>query len=181
VGAVQGAPTVTGTVHAVVDVESDGPAPSLYSMVSLGAAVCAPPFKTTFGLKTRPISKDYVAEALAISGISRAMHETYPDPAEAVPEFVRWLKSLGGRPVMWSDNPAFDWQWVNFYLHRFAGREPLRLQRTTHRRPLLRDRRQSQSAERMEEIAQDQAYARPDRRRHRQRRGVSRDHANAAR
>ena len=115
---------MTGTVHVVVDVESDGPAPALYSMVSLGAVVCAPPFKTTFGLQTRPISQDYVPEALAISGITRAVHETYPDPADVVPDFVRWFRSLGRRPVMWSDNPAFDWQWVNFYLHRFAGENP---------------------------------------------------------
>ncbi|MFL4980216.1 MAG: hypothetical protein ACJ8FV_17240 [Xanthobacteraceae bacterium] len=69
---------MTGTVHVVVDVESDGPAPALYSMVSLGAVLCAPPFKTTFGLQTRPISQDYVPEALA-NPASRA-RSTNPIP-----------------------------------------------------------------------------------------------------
>lgn len=26
---------------------------------------------------------------------------------------------------MVSDNPAFDWQFVNYYLHRYAGRNPM--------------------------------------------------------
>lgn len=40
--------------------------------------------------------------------------------------FEAWLKKVcRDRPVMVSDNPAFDWQWINFYFWRHLGRNPL--------------------------------------------------------
>jgi len=40
-------------------------------------------------------------------------------------EFEKWLKQFGGnRPVFVSDNPAYDWQWINFWFHRILGRNP---------------------------------------------------------
>lgn len=30
-----------------------------------------------------------------------------------------------GRPTMISDNPAYDWQWINFYFHKYFGDNPL--------------------------------------------------------
>jgi hypothetical protein len=29
-----------------------------------------------------------------------------------------------GRPVFIADNPAFDWQWINYYFHYFIGKNP---------------------------------------------------------
>ena len=33
-------------------------------------------------------------------------------------------KHAKGHPVPISDNPAYDWQFINYYFHRFLGRTP---------------------------------------------------------
>jgi len=38
--------------------------------------------------------------------------------------FEQWLKQFKGRPIFVSDNPAFDWQWINYEFHRLLGRNP---------------------------------------------------------
>ena len=109
----------------VVDVESDGPAPGLYSMVSLGCVRVDRALKTTFTATFAPTSGQWVPEALAISDITRDQHLAYPDPAAGMSAFSGFLKAQSnGRPVFVSDNPAFDWQWVNYYFHRYAGENP---------------------------------------------------------
>lgn len=39
-------------------------------------------------------------------------------------EFESWLKKFSGQPVFVSDNPAFDWQFVNYEFHHRLGRNP---------------------------------------------------------
>lgn len=109
----------------VVDIESDGPAPGLYSMVSLGCVRVDRELKTTFKATFAPISGQWIPEALAISQITRAQHLAYPDPAAGMAAFGTFLgENSKGRPVFVSDNPAFDWQWVNYYFHRYTGDNP---------------------------------------------------------
>ena len=39
--------------------------------------------------------------------------------------FATWLaEQTKGRPIFVSDNLAFDWQFINYYFHRFLGRNP---------------------------------------------------------
>ena len=38
--------------------------------------------------------------------------------------FKEWLFTQEGRPVFVSDNPAFDWQWINDGFHRTMGYNP---------------------------------------------------------
>lgn len=109
----------------VVDVEADGPIPADYSMVCFGAVLCDSAFTTTFYGRVRPISDRYVPEALAVSGFSRAEHETFDDPAAVMARFAAWLAQHSkSRPIFASDNLAFDWQWINFYFHRYTGKNP---------------------------------------------------------
>jgi hypothetical protein len=109
----------------VVDIEADGPAPGLYSMVSLGCVRVDRDLKTAFKATFAPISGQWVPEALAVSGITREQHMAYPDPAAGMVTFAGFLKDASqGRPVFVSDNPAFDWQWVNYYFHRYLGDNP---------------------------------------------------------
>lgn len=105
----------------IFDVEADGPAVGLYSMVSLGIVRVDRELKTTCYLKTAPISKDWVPDALAVSGFSRKEHEAFSDPEGEIKRLVEWVNETneGGRPIAMSDNPAFDWQWLNYYCHRF--------------------------------------------------------------
>jgi len=109
----------------VVDVEADGPIPHKYSMVSLGAVVVEPSLSKIFHGRTRPISEAWLPEALAVCGVAREEHLGYDDPREVMERFERWIgESSKGRPVLVSDNLAFDWQWVNWYFHWFLGRNP---------------------------------------------------------
>ena len=110
----------------IVDVESDGPAPGLYSMISFAAIKVDSELKTTFKAFVAPISKKYNAEALGISKISREEHEAYPDPKIAIVDFVQWVRSVnkGSRAIFMSDNLAFDWQFINYYIHMYFDQSP---------------------------------------------------------
>ena len=50
-----------------VDIESSGPIPGKYSMLSLGACVLGNP-KQEFYVELKPISKNFIPDALKISG-----------------------------------------------------------------------------------------------------------------
>ena len=111
--------------YIVVDVESDGPIPNKYSMVCFGAVVVEPTLSKTFYGKTRPISDMWVPEALAISGFSRNAHLTFDDPKEVMEKFAEWIKSNSkGNPIFISDNPAYDWSFINYYFHFYLGTNP---------------------------------------------------------
>jgi hypothetical protein len=109
----------------VVDVESDGPVPGRHSMVCFGAVIVRGNLDETFYGQTRPISSEFIPEALAVSGVSRQQHEALGDPAEVMRRFADWLKATSdGRPVFVSDNPAYDFQWINYYFHTLLGANP---------------------------------------------------------
>ena len=109
-----------------VDVESDGPCPPLYSMVSFGAVVVEPMLDRTFYGKTAPLSEAvFDPEALKVSGTTREQHRDYPHPSDTMYDFDLWLRTLSAvRLTFVSDNPAFDWQWINYYFHRFVQANP---------------------------------------------------------
>jgi DNA polymerase III epsilon subunit-like protein len=109
----------------IVDVESDGPIPAEFSMVCFGAVLFDDKLDKTFYGQTRPISDRFDPEALAISGFSREQHLGFDDPKSVMERFATWLEQhSNGRPVFVSDNVAFDWQFINYYFHRFLGGNP---------------------------------------------------------
>jgi hypothetical protein len=109
----------------VVDVESDGPSPGHYSMVSFGAVVVEPTLQKTFFGRTRPLSDRFLPEALAISGVTRDEHLRFDEPGAVMEAFEAWVKQVSkGRPVFCSDNLAFDWMFINWYFHETLGRNP---------------------------------------------------------
>ena len=106
----------------MVDIEADGPVPGLYSMVSFGAVVVEPSMDRTFYGRVKPITEAWVPEALKVSGHSREEHLTFPDPEEEMRRFDVWVREVSsGRPIFISDNNGFDWQFINYYMHRFVG------------------------------------------------------------
>ena len=111
--------------YVIVDVESDGPIPAEFSMVCFGAVLFDDALDKAFYGQTRPISDRFDPEALAISGFSREQHLGFDDPETVMERFATWLEQhSNGRPVFVSDNVAFDWQFINYYFHRFLGRNP---------------------------------------------------------
>jgi DNA polymerase III epsilon subunit-like protein len=110
-----------------VDVESDGPIPGKYSMISLGAVVCTPPFNDSFYCTIRPVTDEYIPEALAVSGFTREETLKFNTPEVEIARFNEWLKDLKlrkGYQVFIADNNGFDWSFTNYYLHYYTGENP---------------------------------------------------------
>jgi len=111
--------------YVIVDLESDGPIPAEFSMVCFGAVIFDDQLDRSFCGRTRPISDRFVSEALAVSGFSREQHAAFDEPKAVMENFATWLgEQTKGRPIFVSDNLAFDWQFINYYFHRFLGRNP---------------------------------------------------------
>lgn len=109
----------------VVDIESDGPVPGLYSMVSFGAVILDHELETTFYGQCRPISEDWNPDALAISGHTREETLLFPEPSETMQLFAEWIAKNGdNRNVFWADNNGFDFAFISYYFHRFYGSNP---------------------------------------------------------
>jgi hypothetical protein len=110
----------------VIDVESDGPIPGKYSMVCFGVVKVDRELKTTFYGEVKPISSEWVPLALAVSKITREQHELFNDPKKVMIEFNSFLNSNndGNRMIFYSDNLAYDWQFINYYFHYFLGQNP---------------------------------------------------------
>ena len=84
----------------MVDVESDGPSPGNYSMISFGAVLVTPALDQTFYGKLRPISDQWIPEALAVSGFSRDEVVKFDAPEKVMANFRDWLKAnVSGRPM----------------------------------------------------------------------------------
>lgn len=111
--------------YIVVDVEADGEIPHKYSMVCFGAVVVEPSLSKTFYGKIRPISSKWNPAALSVSGFTREEHEKFDIPIIVMTNFYNWVvENSIGKPVFISDNPAFDWQWINYYFHLYLDKNP---------------------------------------------------------
>lgn len=108
--------------HLIVDCEASGPCPQFGSMISFGAIVLERGLERGYRSQTiAPYSDIFAEGAYASIGMTRAEHveKAECDLTEAVQSFDAWLATISSdRLVFWSDNPAFDWQWIN---HGFAS------------------------------------------------------------
>ncbi|WP_207535673.1 3'-5' exoribonuclease domain-containing protein [Desertivirga arenae] len=111
--------------YIMVDIESDGPIPGDYSMISFGAVLVNEGLNTTFYGKLKPISDKYDPEALAVSGHTREEVLAFEDPATVMNNFAEWKKNnCKDRPIFISDNNGFDWMFICWYFHHFTGHNP---------------------------------------------------------
>ncbi len=111
--------------YIMVDVETDGPIPSDFSMICFGAVVVEEALDKTFYSQLRPISERWMPESLKISGFSREQTLQFDDPMEVISKFSIWVKEHSkDKPIFISDNNGFDWQFINFYFHHFLGDNP---------------------------------------------------------
>ena len=113
-------------LYIAVDVEADGPIPGPYSMISLGMAVVGHPDQR-FYTELRPISDDFVPQALAVSGLDRdRLLREAPTAAEAMAAAAGWINGLRriGRPVFLAAPAVWDGMFVHWYFLRFVGHSP---------------------------------------------------------
>ena len=113
-------------LYVATDVEADGPIPGPYSMISLGMAVVGRD-DLRFYTELRPISDEYVPEALAVSGLDRdRLLREAPEAGAAMRAAAAWINGLRkhGRPVFLAGPAVFDGMFVHWYFMRFLGKSP---------------------------------------------------------
>lgn len=110
-----------------IDVETAGPYPPEYSLLSVGACPVFEPLKT-FYAELQPLNDNFLPEALQVSGLSlAALKKDGLPPQEAMAAFAAWLAGAtppDRRPVFVAFNAPFDWMFVNDYFHRCLGHNP---------------------------------------------------------
>jgi hypothetical protein len=118
-------------VYVSTDVESDGPIPGPNSMLSFASAAF---------LANKTLVSTFTANLETLPGAqgdprTMAWWETQPEawaacrsnlrpPAEAMTEYLAWLKRLPGRPVFVAYPAGYDFTFVYWYLIRFTGESP---------------------------------------------------------
>jgi len=129
----------TTDVYFSADIETDGPIPGPFSMLSFalvyagtydGRIFNAPsaPRTTTFSALLRPISDQFEEEALRINGIDRTrLLAEGRDPQDAMRDAADWVYRIadGGRPILVAYPLSFDWTFLYWYFVRFlTDRKP---------------------------------------------------------
>lgn len=119
-------------IYISADIESDGPIPGPYSMLSFGLAVAArfdgrleiaDPEKETFYRELQPISDQFQPEAVEVTGFNRDELKSRGTPPEiAMVEARRWIIQVAGdhHPVLVAYPLGFDWLFLYWYLVRFS-------------------------------------------------------------
>jgi DNA polymerase III epsilon subunit-like protein len=110
-----------------VDIETSGPIPSEYSLLTIGACNVDDD-NQTFTCQIKPISHKADPKALEVTGLSLdTLEREGLRPIEAMQEFNDWIESLVETDnviVFVGFNAAFDWSFINYYFHRYLGRNP---------------------------------------------------------
>jgi hypothetical protein len=118
-------------IYVSTDVEADGPIPGPNSMLSFASAAFRAD-KTLVGV--------FEANLLTLPGAAgdpqtivwwksqpeawAACRSNLREPAKVMPEYVRWLKALPGKPVFVAYPAAYDFMFVYWYMIKFAGESP---------------------------------------------------------
>lgn len=114
-------------VFVSVDIETSGPIPGEYSLLSIGACSAFDP-DNGFTVEVKPINDKFDAKALEVTGLSmKDLSQRGLAPTAALEAFSDWLATLadpGETLVFVGFNAPFDWSFVNYYFHRFSGENP---------------------------------------------------------
>jgi hypothetical protein len=124
-------------IYFSADVETDGPIPGEFSMLSFalvyagrfdGVRFEAPvSYETAFEAELRPISEHYEQAALDVNRLDRAgLIQRGQDPAMAMASAAQWVHehAAGGTPILVAYPLSFDWTWLYWYFMRFLGKSP---------------------------------------------------------
>ena len=110
-----------------VDVETAGPNPGAYSLLSIGACLVDDPARA-FYVEVQPVNDNALSSALQVSGLTlEYLAEHGLPPAEAMAQFEAWIvreTPTGYRPVFVAFNAPFDWMFVCDYFYRYLGHNP---------------------------------------------------------
>jgi hypothetical protein len=110
-------------IYISTDIEADGPIPGPHSMLSFGSAA----FR-----EDKTLVSSFSANLELLPGASGdpktmswwATQRECREPGVVMVEYVRWIKTLPGKPVFVGFPVAYDFMFVYWYLIRFTGASP---------------------------------------------------------
>lgn len=123
---------MSGEIFVSTDVEADGPIPGPNSMLSLASAAFTADgaLVGTWEANLLPLEgaqadretlewfQSKQAAAYAATQVNRR------DAAEAMRDYLAWIKALPGKPVFVGYPASYDFMFVHWYLTRFTGERP---------------------------------------------------------
>ena len=120
-------------VYFSADVETDGPIPGPYSMLSFALVEAgtfdgkkydrSPEIGDHFYAELKPISDAFQPEALVVNKLDRErLFREGREPVEVMTAAAEWIqqRSRGGSPVLVAYPLVFDWTWLYWYFIRFC-------------------------------------------------------------
>ncbi|RIK34173.1 MAG: DNA polymerase III subunit epsilon [Chloroflexi bacterium] len=110
-------------IYFSVDVETSGPIPGEYNLLSIGACVVGANAQR-FYMELAPVTDNFTTEAMALSAVTLAeLRERGAPPRDAMAQFAAWTRAQAhdARAVFVGFNAAFDWSFVNYYFVKFLG------------------------------------------------------------
>lgn len=118
-------------IYVSTDVETDGPIPGQYSMLSFASAAYladktlldtfSATLQTLPGASVDPRAVDWWSARPQAWQAARTNPE---DPEVVMKRYAAWLRGLPGRPVFVGYPAVFDFMFIYWYLIRFAGESP---------------------------------------------------------
>ncbi|MEX0804429.1 MAG: 3'-5' exoribonuclease [Candidatus Binatia bacterium] len=121
-------------VYFSADVETDGPIPGPFSILSFALVYAGrfdghrferpTSFECTFYRELKPISERFEVEALRVNGLDRErLCREGMSPEQAMTEASNWVKNIAGpkRAVLVAYPLSFDWTWLYWYFVRFSA------------------------------------------------------------
>jgi DNA polymerase III epsilon subunit-like protein len=119
------------------DVETDGPIPGSFSLLSFGLAAVGrydgvhferwEPRERTFYRELKPVAEGFEPEAMQVNGLDRErLASEGEEPSVAMTQAAEWVRSVsdGHRPVLVAYPVAFDWAFLYWYFETYAGSSP---------------------------------------------------------
>jgi hypothetical protein len=120
-------------IYVSTDIEADGPIPGPHSMLSFGsvALLSDKTVISTFSanLHTLPGATQHARTMEWWKGFPQAWEACRQNPRapeQVMPEYVKWLEGLPGRPIFLGWPASWDFMWVYWYLVRFTDERPFR-------------------------------------------------------
>ena len=110
-----------------VDVETTGPYPERYSLLSIGACLVDDP-NAGFYTELKPAKSHVMESAMRLSQLSvEQLAREGLSPALAMQQFTEWLRRVapaGQQPLMVAFNAPYDWAFINHYYLEYLGENP---------------------------------------------------------
>lgn len=120
-------------IYFSADVETDGPIPGPFSMLSFAMVYAGrfdgerferpATYERSFYRELRPIADNFDLEALKVNGLDRErLCREGRSPADVMTEASDWITELadGARPVLVAYPVSFDWTWLYWYFIQFS-------------------------------------------------------------